>query len=667
MTLLIPLGLLGLLAIAALILIYIIKPNYQQKFISSTYVWKLSLKLKRKKLPLNRLRNILLLLCQILFLASCAMALSQPVIMTNAEISSRDVVAIIDSSASMRAGENGDTRINRAVESVKNLADEVYGQGGLMTVIVAGEECSLIVQRSQAASRATLEQGLDKLLSTDDGGCSYGTADIDAAMVLCEEIVGDNSEAEIYLYTDTEYAYKPANVEVINVSAEDEWNAAILDAYTVVQDNYYVLYVQVACYGVNEIVSLDIQVNGRNGNAGDTLNIRTEVACSNDQVMTVILRDSNQPAQDYEQTASNISVILLEHDTQAFYSYQDIQIVLSTSGGIPDSFSYDNSFAIYDGDRETINVLYASSLPNPFVPTMIRAVGNEYANSNIWNISLTQVPVTGNIPSQYLSNYDLYIFEHVMPDYMPVDGVVMLWDVDEAPNGAGFTVSPSEIDYSSTGQIYLVQESDNPILNNVTVGNISVTKFRPFESITDDHYEVLASADGYPVIIAKNSGDQRVIALNFSIHYSNFALDFIGLTAFFYNIFENYIPYTVAGNAFEVYENILVNSRGESLTVTRGGVQVGEPIKDLPKTIVLTTPGTYTLSQRTAFGEDISKNIYVTIPSYECNIWQHEDTFRAPYLEGLGEESYNDLLVYIASAMAALIFIEWLLHSRENI
>ena len=59
MTLLIPLGLLGLLAIAALILIYIIKPNYQQKFISSTYVWKLSLKLKRKKLPLNRLRNIL--------------------------------------------------------------------------------------------------------------------------------------------------------------------------------------------------------------------------------------------------------------------------------------------------------------------------------------------------------------------------------------------------------------------------------------------------------------------------------------------------------------------------------------------------------------------------------------------------------------------------------
>ena len=55
MTLLIPLGLLGLLSIAGLILIYIIKPNYQQKYISSTYVWALSLKLKKKRLPVSKL------------------------------------------------------------------------------------------------------------------------------------------------------------------------------------------------------------------------------------------------------------------------------------------------------------------------------------------------------------------------------------------------------------------------------------------------------------------------------------------------------------------------------------------------------------------------------------------------------------------------------------
>ena len=66
MSFLLPLGFLGLLAIGALILIYIIKPNYQQKFVSSTYVWKLSLKYRKKSIPINRFRNILIFLCQLL-------------------------------------------------------------------------------------------------------------------------------------------------------------------------------------------------------------------------------------------------------------------------------------------------------------------------------------------------------------------------------------------------------------------------------------------------------------------------------------------------------------------------------------------------------------------------------------------------------------------------
>ena len=63
-----PLILLGLVGILILIIIYIIKPNYQQKAVSSTFIWRLSLKYKRKKLPVNKLRNILLFVCQLLTL-----------------------------------------------------------------------------------------------------------------------------------------------------------------------------------------------------------------------------------------------------------------------------------------------------------------------------------------------------------------------------------------------------------------------------------------------------------------------------------------------------------------------------------------------------------------------------------------------------------------------
>ncbi len=41
-------GLFGFLGIVALIIIYILKPKYQDKTVSSTFVWKLSLKYNRE-------------------------------------------------------------------------------------------------------------------------------------------------------------------------------------------------------------------------------------------------------------------------------------------------------------------------------------------------------------------------------------------------------------------------------------------------------------------------------------------------------------------------------------------------------------------------------------------------------------------------------------------
>ena len=78
MKLLTPLGLLGLIGVVALIIIYLIRPNYQQKYISSTYIWKLSLKYKKKRVPISKLRNILIIICQILALVTCALILAQP-------------------------------------------------------------------------------------------------------------------------------------------------------------------------------------------------------------------------------------------------------------------------------------------------------------------------------------------------------------------------------------------------------------------------------------------------------------------------------------------------------------------------------------------------------------------------------------------------------------
>ena len=75
---LVPLGFLGLLGLLALLLIYLIKPNFQKKSVSSTYVWKLSFRFQKKRNPITRVQDILLLICQILAIVALAFIMAQP-------------------------------------------------------------------------------------------------------------------------------------------------------------------------------------------------------------------------------------------------------------------------------------------------------------------------------------------------------------------------------------------------------------------------------------------------------------------------------------------------------------------------------------------------------------------------------------------------------------
>ena len=133
-----PLGFLALISIIVLIVIYIIKPNFQNKIISSTFIWKLSLKYKKKRIPLSKLRNLLLFLCQVLVLTLATLIIAQPFLnMLTPDIN--DKVIIIDASASMLTNTGGVTRFENAVERVKKEATEYWDkeEDGKITVILA--------------------------------------------------------------------------------------------------------------------------------------------------------------------------------------------------------------------------------------------------------------------------------------------------------------------------------------------------------------------------------------------------------------------------------------------------------------------------------------------------------------------------------------------------
>ena len=102
----------------------------------------------------------------------------------------------------MRAGLNEETRFERAVEQVKELAEETLKrEDGIITVILAEENASFLVRRSGIEHRNDILEQLDALVEGESLQCSYGHSDIDGAMDLAQEVVDDNPEAEVILYT----------------------------------------------------------------------------------------------------------------------------------------------------------------------------------------------------------------------------------------------------------------------------------------------------------------------------------------------------------------------------------------------------------------------------------------------------------------------------------
>ncbi len=650
MSLLLPLGLLGLLGLVALLIIYILKPNYQQKVVSSTFVWKLSLRYRKKSVPISKFRNLLILLCQILILTACALILSMPVIAEEAESPYREEILILDSSASMYAEHGGETRFERAVSRIGTAADSIFAENGYVTIIVAGNEAAYLAERATVEDQSEIRSLLAGLT------CSYGEADVEGAMRLAEEVLELNPAADVLFYTATKYADAGDEVILQDVSAEGEWNAAILGASAVLVDNYYTITVDIACYGADESFDLHCEVNNANGTTDSVILPAATVYCSGDQTYQVVYTVSEAVFGD------NVTPIILT-DNDRIYSFDSIFLYISGA----DSLTFDNEYYIYGGNKPSIRIEYCSSLPNNFVSGMLLALSSQFRDQ--WDITITQVNTElGEEP--ILQGFDLYIFEHEMPETLPTDGVVFMMDPDIAAD-AGFTLGRVvEIpDWSGDGAA-LAQGVEHPILNNVTASGILVTKYTQVDEDSLDGYDVLLYFEGNPVFFVKNEPNSKIAVMAFSLHNSNLPIS-LYFPIILYNFFDYYFPETIDGTSFNVYDTVTLNARGTDLTVTDSSNETMS-FTETPAQLLLDSIGTYTITQKLMPGNSVAdryqtERIYVTIPRLQSNIARTEDELAELLRPAEVGMTYDDLMVYIAAVAVALLMVEWLLQWRKGI
>lgn len=658
MMLLRPLGLLGLLGLIALLLIYIIKPNYQQKTISSTFIWKLSLKYRKKKLPINKWRNILLILCQIFILVCSAAILTQPMAVLKTESKVPEIVAIIDSSASMRTVSKSGSRFDRALGLVQAKAEETLEENGIVHVIVADDKPEFLERNIRVEKQADLTEALSAL--KQNNACGYGKSDMESAITLCEEVTKVNPNTKIYLYTDTEYAYLPSGVTAVPVYDTDEegrkteWNAAILDVSTELADGHYSFIVDLACYGRSKEIDVVVEVQKPNVSADSTgvvlpKTLTATVPCDMDKPQRVVFINSDKYVASNDDMEGFFYVPIESKDWVS--SYESVLVYLEEA----DSFTDDNKFNLYDGTKQTLRVYYASSIPNPFFLGMLDTLEVFYKDR--WNVIVEERGERDEIQTE---GKDLYIFEHEMPENMPTDGVVFLVNPQTEIVGSGVRpIAPQPF----KDQVEVMKELEHPLLKNMNVSNILLTEFMTGQYAPD--YVPLLSCAGSPVLLIKEEVDSKVVVLPFSLHYSTFPLE-KEFPLFMLNFFEYFFPATVNGNAFEISEEITLNARGDMLSVSLGATTPIATFNKFPATLTVQLPGTYFLTQSVFSNDPITEKIYVRIPATESDIFAEGDMLPNPYSEVDTSGYYQDLLLIFAAVLVGLLFAEWWLQSREN-
>lgn len=159
-----PFSLLWLLPISGLIvLMYILKLRRTDVIVSSTFLWRQVIRDVQANAPFQKLRKNLLLLLQLIIAALIIFALSRP-FWRAAGLGGRNIVVIVDTSASMRATDVSPSRLDLAKRRAQDLVSDLR-PGDRMMILSASS-------RPEAATgftdeRSELRRAIDSLQPHD--------------------------------------------------------------------------------------------------------------------------------------------------------------------------------------------------------------------------------------------------------------------------------------------------------------------------------------------------------------------------------------------------------------------------------------------------------------------------------------------------------------------
>ena len=217
-----PLALLGLLFIPAVIAMYLLKLRRDETVVPSTLLWTRLVADVEANAPWQKLRRSLLLLLQLLLVAALALLAARPFFERPAGLA-RDIVLVMDTSASMAATDVVPDRLTAAKEVAIDALRELP-TGGKVSVIAADRSARIVVNESTDLAR--VRQAIEGIAVTRTRG------DLGDALELASKLSARSGQAQVLVATDAAIADRPtgrvaAPVKVLSVGRERKNQAVI--------------------------------------------------------------------------------------------------------------------------------------------------------------------------------------------------------------------------------------------------------------------------------------------------------------------------------------------------------------------------------------------------------------------------------------------------------
>lgn len=239
-----PAGAWGLVSLALITALYLLKRRSESVIVPSLLLWQRAAAEQQAMRPFQKLKKNILYFLQMLLALLLAAALMRPALSGGMQ---GETVFVFDLSASMQAEEGGGTRLQEAQRKALTLLDGMR-EGDRVTVLAAGARVDTPVSRSGDFARV---RGAIEGLRAQNGG-----ADMAAAVSLAQAMARDIEGLNIIVFSDTFEAEAP--VQTVRVGAGAD-NRALL-SLSMAADGQ--VFARVANYGAAADITVACEADG---------------------------------------------------------------------------------------------------------------------------------------------------------------------------------------------------------------------------------------------------------------------------------------------------------------------------------------------------------------------------------------------------------------------